>query len=371
MSNEGEETFNHPACEARWLFIDKLNSFWFNRLLTASTVMINLRKPILLDFCRLKNLCFGLIIFPLAAYCSGLPRIDIVSYTPSLIPSEGVPYKYALLKKNFDVHFYRNLYKYVESFAGDSPDLQKIIFFDYCQDPNTNKLPYFKTICFKWEAIKIAPSFYDFYYRVYTFDDDLVDNKKFFKFYYPVLQPMLPATPSFGEKQLCAIVASNWNAERVAMLDFFAKKPPNSLHIYGTGIPQKSTYAKMKKGNIPGFHSGKEKLNVLKNYKFCICFENTHTVPGYITEKIFDTFAAGCIPIYWGPANIQDYIPADCFIDYRKFNNNREMYRAITSMTEAEYGLYIKRIRRFLQSDKAFLFSQDFFEETLYKAAMD
>ena len=42
-------------------------------------------------------------------------------------------------------------------------------------------------------------------------------------------------------------------------------------------------------------------------------------VLGYITEKIFDSFAAWCVPVYWGASNVTDYIPEGCFIDRRKF----------------------------------------------------
>ena len=88
----------------------------------------------------------------------------------------------------------------------------------------------------------------------------------------------------------------------------------------------------------------------------------------YITEKIFDVFAAGCVPIYWGPDNIEEYIPEGCFIDYRKFKSDEEMLEFITSMQEDEYNQYIKNIRRFLKSEKAKLFSLEAFEQVLYEA---
>ena len=41
------------------------------------------------------------------------------------------------------------------------------------------------------------------------------------------------------------------------------------------------------------------KHQTLQNYRYTLCFENSY-YPGYITEKLFDTFSAGTIPIYWG-----------------------------------------------------------------------
>jgi len=44
------------------------------------------------------------------------------------------------------------------------------------------------------------------------------------------------------------------------------------------------------------------KADYLKNYRFNICPENTNT-NGYVTEKIFQAIASGCIPVYWGSNN--------------------------------------------------------------------
>ena len=223
-------------------------------------------------------------------------------------------------------------------------------------------------VCFKWEAIRVSKEWYKYYSRVYTFDDDLVDNKKFFKFYYPALQPMVSGQPSFENRRPCVMIASNWIPERLKILSFFATKPEGSLEVYGkTFLPK---YERMYKGKIPGSYSGKAKLETLKKYRCCICFENTHKVRGYITEKIFDAFAAGCIPVYWGPENVARYIPRNCFIDYRRFKNNEEMYKFISSMTAFKYKKYISNIRRFLRSRKARLFSPKHFEKILSHAVM-
>lgn len=44
---------------------------------------------------------------------------------------------------------------------------------------------------------------------------------------------------------------------------------------------------------------GDDKTAFLRQYLFNICPENTDA-PGYVTEKLFDSFEAGCIPVYWG-----------------------------------------------------------------------
>ena len=111
----------------------------------------------------------------------------------------------------------------------------------------------------------------------------------------------------------------------------------------------------------------KDLKEVLEKYKFAICYENARDISGYITEKIFDSFFSGCIPVYWGASNIEDYVPSDCFIDRRKFTNTEEVYHFLTAMTENEFIGYQQRIVRFLQSAAAYSFSSDFFAETIVK----
>lgn len=57
------------------------------------------------------------------------------------------------------------------------------------------------------------------------------------------------------------------------------------------------------------------KHDTLSAYKFVIAFENS-LVMDYVSEKIFDAWAAGAIPIYYGASNIEDYVPGpNSFID--------------------------------------------------------
>lgn len=56
------------------------------------------------------------------------------------------------------------------------------------------------------------------------------------------------------------------------------------------------------RNNIGG--AVENKHSWLQNYKFNICFENS-SYPGYLTEKLFDAYNAGCIPIYWGDTSLR------------------------------------------------------------------
>ena len=88
---------------------------------------------------------------------------------------------------------------------------------------------------------------------------------------------------------------------------------------------------------------------------------------GYITEKIFDCFVAGCVPIYLGAPNIEWYIPKACFIDRNDFESDAALYHFLKNMTEKDYQIYIDHIQRYLMSSKAFLFSTEYFIDTVVR----
>eukprot|EP01113_Clastostelium_recurvatum_P050461 TRINITY_DN9563_c0_g1_i1.p1 TRINITY_DN9563_c0_g1~~TRINITY_DN9563_c0_g1_i1.p1 ORF type:complete len:378 (+),score=70.69 TRINITY_DN9563_c0_g1_i1:17-1150(+) len=51
------------------------------------------------------------------------------------------------------------------------------------------------------------------------------------------------------------------------------------------------------------------KVKAMREYKFYLAFENSN-FDDYVTEKVYDAFAAEVVPIYMGASNIDDYIPS-------------------------------------------------------------
>lgn len=92
----------------------------------------------------------------------------------------------------------------------------------------------------------------------------------------------------------------------------------------------------------------KSKYEVLCQYKYAICFENME-MKGYITEKIFDCFYAGTIPIYLGASDIEDLIPSESYIDFRKFSSWEALHSRLNSMTEDEIQVMRIAGRSFVQ----------------------
>jgi hypothetical protein len=91
------------------------------------------------------------------------------------------------------------------------------------------------------------------------------------------------------------------------------------------------------------------KAETLGRYTFAICFENM-ILPGWITEKIFDCLAAGCVPVYWGAPEVTDRIPVESFVDMRQFEGFADLRRFLHDLKPAQIARYRDAGRAFLES---------------------
>lgn len=79
---------------------------------------------------------------------------------------------------------------------------------------------------------------------------------------------------------------------------------------------------------------GDNKIEYLKDFKFNICPENSAS-PGYVTEKLFESFQAGCIPIYWGDSNPEpDVLNPKRIIFWQGESNNAENLKIVKKIYE-------------------------------------
>jgi hypothetical protein len=101
-----------------------------------------------------------------------------------------------------------------------------------------------------------------------------------------------------------------------------------------------------------------DKLDCISRYKFNICFEN-YAAPSYITEKIFDAMLAGTVPVYLGAQNIDDYVPASCFVDASGFASMNELTNYLTTITESEALAIVAAGQDFLKSDVGLKYSYE------------
>lgn len=68
-------------------------------------------------------------------------------------------------------------------------------------------------------------------------------------------------------------------------------------------------------------NSVKDKMEVLKHYTFNICFEND-LYPGYVTEKVIESWSAGSIPLWWG-LDPQGYINPKAVVNFAELGFDR------------------------------------------------
>lgn len=192
--------------------------------------------------------------------------------------------------------------------------------------------------------------YYKFFHKILTWNDNMTDGKKVFKYLIPQVKPEKMSWHEFENKKMTVLIASDKKSRHPGELYSlrrkwicFAQEKHLDFDLYGFGW-NKSEFSDYQ-GSV------ENKLETLAGYKYCICFENSGQEKGYITEKIFDCFFAGCVPIYYGPENITDFIPENTFINMRKFQNFNELTEYLLSIGKEEYNSMLTAICSFLESD--------------------
>ena len=263
----------------------------------------------------------------------------------------------------------------------DSPYFSKAIA--------TNK----PTYLLAWESSMInprnsEPRFHDAFRKVFTYDDTLLDGERYIKVPYCFEFPeAIPKRP-YDQRKLCCLIVGNkisghpleLYSSRLETIAWFEANHPDEFDLYGQGwnkfLPSKNLWQKIV-NNVPMLskylspkrlaYRGEvdDKLAIYQEYLFAICYENARDLPGYISEKIFDCFFGGCVPIYWGAPNITSYIPETCFIDRRKFGTHAELYEYLRAMKMKTYLGYLSAIEDFLKRNHSGIFSVDYFARTI------
>ncbi len=134
-------------------------------------------------------------------------------------------------------------------------------------------------------------------------------------------------------------------SKRLEAATWFQDNSATPFHVYGTpGFPL---------ANYKGSLSHEAKFPTLASYRYCLCFENMyHPVysQGFVTEKILDCLETRTIPIYLGCSNIEEYIPRDCFVDFRDFRNFGELDRWLCRMSNKKYKKYVRAMDEWVGS---------------------
>jgi hypothetical protein len=263
-----------------------------------------------------------------------------------------------------------------------------------------------KIYLFAMESVAVKPenfnlSLYKYFDKVFTWYEDFINEIDIIKINYSFNIKHIEFI-DFNNKQgfLCMVSGNKFSnhkyelyTERIKLIEFLENNKNYNFDLYGTGwddaykniilyniakwfqqnrllrkilfIIERSLsvfgLSKIYKKNYKSFKGMlSPKIPKISEYKFNICYENVNNIPGYITEKLFDCFFAGCIPIYLGAPDILKFIPNDTFIDRNKFKDNSELLFFLNSISFEEYSIYQKNILNFLNSEKANKFSSEY-----------
>jgi hypothetical protein len=117
-----------------------------------------------------------------------------------------------------------------------------------------------------------------------------------------------------NKKFACAFI-SNRHPVRIRAIELMGRR--NNVDIFGAVV------------NRPV----KEKISVAQNYKYSFCFEND-LYPGYVTEKLFDAYTCGTIPLYWGDLGKNEIINEKAFLNLRNFNSIEDFVNKISDLDD-------------------------------------
>ena len=294
----------------------------------------------LYDLCEKKNI--GIVTADLAlkkyadlSNCS-LVSIEITDRTKELI-SRGVRPEILTSAESpiFAWEFYVNLCEYgllfnrlmlpkgVINFA---PEFEHKIF--------QTSFPLSKNICSnlqkydEWNTRK----------RVCAIVSNRVWRPRSFRHLYQALRNPAISSSLYGERNKAII-----NMSKTGLVDLYGRGWDK--YVIGGNLLHYLKLKKLWKGKLDIKDSG------MSNYKFSICYENTD-FPGYVTEKIFDSLAAGTIPIYFGSEHVKDILPSELYIDVKQFDNISDISEYIDNFSFDDYQLFYTALTMFCKSRK-------------------
>ena len=224
------------------------------------------------------------------------------------------------------------------------------------------------------------PSVWSRFGCVFTWRDDLVDGNFFHKLRFPQGQKAMEDLPLYASRRFLTLINANkysyvenelYSLRRQAIRFFERSKAEFDLYGFGwekgsTVIDRPSKRRALRSGKAmnlikdlldgrrpyPSFRgSTEDKYETLSQYRFNLCFENEQDAPGFLTEKLFDALFCEAVPIYLGAPNVDDYVPRDCFIDFREFSGFPELLSHLLDLDESDYRRYVAAGRRYLESD--------------------
>jgi hypothetical protein len=142
-------------------------------------------------------------------------------------------------------------------------------------------------------------------------------------------EPLIPITPLTQKRKLdwqektefCAMIAGNPEGLRINLFNSIYKYKP--VHGYG---------------NMFNRALRQSKFDILKNYKFCLCPENS-VYDGYVTEKLLDAYAGKTIPIYSGTMSVDCDFHEGAYLNYMN-HKDMDWFVTVIQATDESKEIY-------------------------------
>jgi hypothetical protein len=224
----------------------------------------------------------------------------------------------------------------------------------------------------------------------------LADGKKYIRFHMPHKLPeFTPYAPSRAEKFCCLIASQKYTwvreelySERMRAIRWFESRHPDEFDLYGQRwdrfffkkglsrinpvldrlytacpwLPRRRLFSSAR-GSVT------RKRDVMRQYKFAICYENA-SYAGWLTEKMLDAMFAGSVPIYQGDPEVDALVPKAAFIDKRSFRDYDTLYAYLKGMSASEYEGYRQAIHQFVYGNLIKPLGAEAFTETLMQEVL-
>lgn len=244
--------------------------------------------------------------------------------------------------------------RWVKAFFGGY--LDKVIY--YVNEPPA------VTPMFSMKGVKILLNAHRY---LITWSDKIVDNKRIFKTSFGFCFENMKGNIEWKNKKLLTMIAGckssnhpeEMYSERVRIIEHFEKKQSEDFYLYGTGW-QNQGY-NCYKGPC------KNKAEVYHKYKFAVCLENQIGDMGDFSEKIFDCFNAGIVPVYRGCDHDEKYIPSEAYINYKNFKSVEELEIFLKNITEDEYNKYLQAAEQYVNSSAKEIVEPEFYCKQIIK----
>lgn len=241
--------------------------------------------------------------------------------------------------------------------------------------------------CYLLETPEIRPQnlFHRFvpYKRVYSFKRESPPLPSYVWTPYPHGFKGGPVDGFSGRDILFSMIASNRNVlfngekslytERQKIIDFFCRYHPSEMQLFGAGWDNRFSRPgvfsraisemdkRLKRSKTRIFNEvwqgiAESKHPILRRTRFNFCYENMNGIPGYVSEKIYDSAANGAIPIYI-PASDEndDLVPKELYIDPRDFESFHSLRAHCLSIDAQTFSTWQHSLFDFCASRGEFL----------------